>query len=66
MLPGFTAERALGRPRAYAAPLRTPTPANAAEIQPQQRAVAEGRDGRDAQMCTCPCCIRYHGQLVCC
>jgi hypothetical protein len=68
MLPGFTAEVALGRHRTFTAPLRDPMAADTAKVWPQQRAVTEGPDRSQApvETCTCPCCIRYHGALVCC
>lgn len=71
MLPGFTAEITLGCHHTYTESLRYPTPAGTAKVWPQQRALTQGPDGSDvsdaaAQTCTCPCCIKYHGQLVCC
>ena len=67
MLPGFAAEVGVSPNKTYIPPYRDGVHAGTSEVWPQQRAGTEGPDRADAvQTCTCPCCIRYHGTLVCC
>jgi hypothetical protein len=76
MLPGFSADAGLTESRERFRGARRAPHSNTA-IYPTQlvsrgnviggRGMPDGRgDAAAANTCTCPCCVKHHGHLVCC